>query len=646
MISASLPSVASVVGCFDAFRQKLYLRGVLGKKNDRAGDGRPYSMRKWTRWYVELRGPVLVFWNLLDSQLSAYLEDITAIVDGRVQPGSAEFERTVAHIKNIVLKPNFINITDAACSIVGKLKKRDSVWMLHSSGANRFYMQAVDDRTMNEWVRALRLACFEAAKLYEYYSAALINERYLGVLNASRAGEYSVQVRFSGTNDWIPCELALSPAPLQMTFYSQPERAQLAVLRNPRSAYAIYPDSLDSVSTAVIAKLEGDCDVDASLQPKLEDPDGEREEVVAPSRTHGSYALVIFQSPDQMAAALAETAARAKLYSMPKAFAPDVVPDREKLYLAPADIADKSIEIMEPVTARRMLDNLASERCARLDSVDHSTGYSTAGSTAAAEPIRNGGGNAAPQARMPWDSDDSDGEGVPAVAPSSSKAKSAAAKVPAKAPAAEHEADTETESQPQKRHFQFLRKSGKHRDSKGDSKDSSPGSSKHLKRQSKMNSSATASSSTTTTSTKDSLRNSESYSQNSSAPSLPAPLSGAGQQGTFADEASEAIVNLKIIESPPPAAANGARLNGGADVQPARQLAESDSDSDGDQPLGDIVSRAAQTMGPAFNGMQQQQQQVPMSMYRASTAMPALGGPQQMMGMQQPNMMQPQSMYG
>ncbi|KAJ2172559.1 hypothetical protein GGF45_004632, partial [Coemansia sp. RSA 551] len=185
MMTANLPSVASVVSYFDSFKQKLYLRGVLGKKNDRAGDGRPYSMRKWTRWYVELRGPVLVFWNLLDSQLSAYLEDVTAIVDGRVHPSSPEFERTVAHIKNIVQKPNFINITDAACSIVGKLKKRDSVWMLHSSGANRFYMQAVDDRAMNEWVRALRLACFESAKLYEYYSAALISERYLSVLSAS-----------------------------------------------------------------------------------------------------------------------------------------------------------------------------------------------------------------------------------------------------------------------------------------------------------------------------------------------------------------------------------------------------------------------------------------------------------------------------
>ncbi|KAJ2592764.1 hypothetical protein IWW49_000863 [Coemansia sp. RSA 1797] len=626
-MTANLPSVASVVSYFDSFKQKLYLRGVLGKKNDRAGDGRPYSMRKWTRWYVELRGPVLVFWNLLDSQLSAYLEDVTAIVDGRVHPSSPEFERTVAHIKNIVQKPNFINITDAACSIVGKLKKRDSVWMLHSSGANRFYMQAVDDRAMNEWVRALRLACFESAKLYEYYSAALISERYLSVLSASRADTYNVQVRFSGTNDWIPCELVLSQAPVQMTFYSQADRTQLAVLSSPRSAYAIYPDSLDTVGSAVIAKLEGDCDVDESLHPKIEDPDGEREEVVNPARTHGSYALVIFQTPDEMAAALVETAVRAKLYSMPKSMAPDVLPDREKLYLAPSDIADKSIEIMEPVTARRMLDNLASERCAKFDSADHGAGYSTSGSTANMEPVKNGAGAAPAQTNMPWDSDDSDGELEPATAHSNGKPKS----VPTQAKTVQQDHDVESETQPQKRHFQFLRKSGKNKENGKTEvvaqKDNTV-TAKHLKRQSKMNSSATASSSTTTASTKDSER----YSQNSSAPSLPTPVPGSALQGTFADEASEAIVNLKIVESPPP----GAAANG----QAARQLAESDSDEDEDQPLGDIVSRAAQNMGPMYNGMQQ-----PMSMYRASTAMPALGGPQQqqMMGMQQPNMM---SMYG
>ncbi|ORX65879.1 hypothetical protein DL89DRAFT_93268 [Linderina pennispora] len=271
--AGGLVPVASMATYFDTFRQKLYIRGILGKKNDRSADGRPYGMRKWTRWYVELRGPVLMFWNLLDSQLSAYLEDITAMVDGRVQPGSPEFERTVAHIKNIVTKPNFINITDAACAVVGKLKKRDSVWTLHSSGANRFFMQSVDDRAMNDWVRAMRLACFEATKLYEFYTAALVNERYPAILADARPTEYHVQVRFSGTNEWVPCHMVLDAGkqPTQIAFFSEESPAQLALMKAIRSAYSVFPDSIDLVDNAVIAKFEGDCEIDQSLLPKPDD---------------------------------------------------------------------------------------------------------------------------------------------------------------------------------------------------------------------------------------------------------------------------------------------------------------------------------------------------------------------------------------
>ncbi|KAJ2759364.1 hypothetical protein IWQ56_005757, partial [Coemansia nantahalensis] len=500
---------------------------------------------------------------------------------------------------------------------------------------------------MNEWVRALRLACFEAAKLYEYYSAALVNERHPAVLAGPRAPAYQVQVRFSGTNDWAPCEMAISAGPARVTFVSQADRTQLAVLSSPRHGYAIYPDSLDSVDAAVIAKLEGDCDVDASLHPKIEDADDELP--VATSRTHGSYALVIFQSPAEMAAALAETAACARLYRMPAAFAPDMVPDRERLYLQAADIADKSIEIMEPVTARRMLDNIAAERCPRLDLLpDHAGGYSTSGSTvrtdstaAAPTPVAS---LAADTTRMPWDSDGSADEAV-LVSPNGRHRTTAAAAAsqPRQAKAdepASHEADTEVEAQPQKRHFRFLHKGGKSKS--GSSRDSTPS----LKEAIASNGSASkagsnwltkalsptaTSSANTSTASKEGMRNSpseRSLSHSSTAPSLPTPALGAIAQGTFADEAAEAIVNLTIVESPQPASARAVQ----ADSAPARQLAQSDTESDSDAPLGDIVSRNAQTMGGAPRQQQQQQQQPPAqpmhpaTMYRASVAM---GGPQQ-----------------
>ncbi|KAJ2757558.1 hypothetical protein H4S06_003123, partial [Coemansia sp. BCRC 34490] len=689
--AVGMASVAATTSYFESFRQKLYIRGVLGKKNDRSADGKLYNMRKWTRWYVELRGPVLIFWNLLDPQLSAYLEDITAIVDGRVQTTSPEFERTVAHIKNIVLKPNFINITDAACSIVGKLKKRDSVWTLHSSGANRFYMQAVDDRAMNEWVRALRLACFEAAKLYEFYTSALVNERYSAAITAQqRPTEYRVQVRFSGTVDWVPCTMTLQSSPLQVAFRMEDTQKQAAMLTNLRNAYSVYPDSIDMVDTAVIAKLEGDCDIDSSLQPKLEEADGDASGLmVAASRAHGSYALVIFQSPPDMASALAEVSSQARLYNMPTSFMPDVLPSHDDIYLKTTSIADKSIEIMEPVTARRMLENLTSEKCLKLDCsavVDGGAGYSTSGSTANADSATNSAVLAPPtHSRMPWDSDASSDElAAPANAATttrvSNKNTSKIVKKVARIskivdPGSDHE-DT-SDNQPQKqRHFRFLHKSGKskegnRRESSASVKEDGATTVKPEKRDSKQSSTDTA------TSGKDSVRastnsNNESASHSSStAPSLPTPVQSSATRGTFADDASQAIVNLKVDSPPQNNVAQfgsvNVQLNGGdPSGQQARQLAESDTESDSDAPLGNIAALAAQRMSMAYNNDMQQpqnmQQQMQMQMQqRSSMAGPGFGVQGQMQGnqqllmqQQQQGMMQPQqqmmpntqSMYG
>ena len=161
------------------FRQKCYMRGVIKPRRTTGPLTAGHTnMRKWTKWYVELRGPVLVFWNLLDANLAPLLDSITAMAEGQVLPDSPQFEETVSVIKQVVTKPNFINITDASCSVIGTQKKRSGVWELLSSGANRFFMQATNDRAMNDWVLGIRLACYEAMKLYEIYTTALIRERH------------------------------------------------------------------------------------------------------------------------------------------------------------------------------------------------------------------------------------------------------------------------------------------------------------------------------------------------------------------------------------------------------------------------------------------------------------------------------------
>ncbi|KAI8869426.1 hypothetical protein GQ42DRAFT_113332, partial [Ramicandelaber brevisporus] len=147
------PELQSLSAAFQSFRNKRYVNGLLAKKNDLSPNGEPFSMRKWTRWYVELVGPSLVFWNGNARQM-------------------LDADR-IAHLKSVVM-PNHINITDSSAVIVGTQKKRQCVFSLNTSGANRFYFQAESDLDMHIWIRGIRLACYEATKLYEAYSSRLL----------------------------------------------------------------------------------------------------------------------------------------------------------------------------------------------------------------------------------------------------------------------------------------------------------------------------------------------------------------------------------------------------------------------------------------------------------------------------------------
>ncbi|KAJ2544503.1 hypothetical protein EV175_005891, partial [Coemansia sp. RSA 1933] len=172
------------------------------------------------------------------------------------------------------------------------------------------------------------------------------------------------------------------------------------------------------------------------------------------------------------------------------------------------------------------------------------------------------------------------------------------------------------------------------------------------KRHSKQSSTGTASSAKDRTSTNS---NNESVARSSTtAPLLPTPVQGSATRGTFADDASEAIVNLKIADSPPPTnntvqfPSINEQLNG-ENGQPVRQLAESDTDSDGEAPLANIAALAAQRLSMAYNsngnnngnGMQPQMQQ--QMQQRSSMAVPGYGG---QMPMQQQMMPNTQSFYG
>ena len=129
------------------------------------------------------------------------------------------------------------------------------------------------------------------------------------------------------------------------------ESLVLATISMVRSAYSIYPDQTDLVDDAVIAKIEGDCEVDQTLLPPLGD---------GSHWTRGSYVLVIFRNPSDMIECIMQAADNTfHLFGRPDQFSNDVYPDDKGNFLQLSRISGKSVEIMEPVTARNMLNESA-----------------------------------------------------------------------------------------------------------------------------------------------------------------------------------------------------------------------------------------------------------------------------------------------
>ncbi|RKP34036.1 hypothetical protein BJ085DRAFT_36527, partial [Dimargaris cristalligena] len=139
------PEIVPVAQRFFAFTNKVYMRGLLNKKNDIMPDGKPFSIRDWTAWYVELRGPVLTFWT------TAELADDAARLQLLQDSQSLELHKAQTI-------PNYINITDSVADVVGTLEDRQFVLSLNTAGANRFYLEATGPQVMLAWVRCIRLA--------------------------------------------------------------------------------------------------------------------------------------------------------------------------------------------------------------------------------------------------------------------------------------------------------------------------------------------------------------------------------------------------------------------------------------------------------------------------------------------------------
>lgn len=247
---AAVPSdMQHVQRLYEHYRRKVYMEGYLRKKNDLTVDGKPCGDYNWTRWYVELCGPVLTMWDA----------------------ESREEETNVL--------PQYINVTDSYVDLVGDTlngpnSQQQHIFALNSAGSNRYLLEAEDEETAAAWVRAIRLSCFEASRIHEIYTRQFVTRSTYSDVLVKRPAKTEgwLQVRFPGSTDWQKYWAVVTdrrqekklfgkksvPGRGQLMFYES-KKAKLPVMNivNVVQAYTVYPESPQLVDLASLMKVEG-----------------------------------------------------------------------------------------------------------------------------------------------------------------------------------------------------------------------------------------------------------------------------------------------------------------------------------------------------------------------------------------------------
>ncbi|KAI8983485.1 hypothetical protein BDB01DRAFT_897080 [Pilobolus umbonatus] len=230
---------------YENYSQKVYYEGYLYKKNDLTVDGKSFGDPRWSKWYVELCGPVLTLWD------------------------------TESEDENVM--PQYINIADSSLELVGQLpqeRHRQKVFSLNTAGANRYLIDVTEQNTMMEWVRAIRLSCFECSKIHEIYTLAFLSRPVYTELLSKQMNKMEgfVQVRFSNSTEWQKYWVVVSdrkdekklfgkksvPSKGNIMFYeSKKAKSPVLTMTNIVQAYTIYPESPQLIDCATLFKIEG-----------------------------------------------------------------------------------------------------------------------------------------------------------------------------------------------------------------------------------------------------------------------------------------------------------------------------------------------------------------------------------------------------
>ncbi|KAI8329519.1 hypothetical protein BC941DRAFT_442649 [Chlamydoabsidia padenii] len=243
---------------YEQYHKKVYMEGFVFKRNQFNSDGSPCQDDHWTKLYMELSGPILSLWDG---------EKLVKENNGTTTTGT--------------ILPHYINISDATANLVNDNNNPDYFMViLNTAGRNQYLIRPQLPTYAQHWVTAIRLSCFECARLFEIYTRyLLLRPTYLPLWQSTQTTtkrhctQGYIQARFAGDTEWkkywavvfnqrqekrlfgktksVPCRG-------QMMFYeSKKSKHPSVTLINIDYAYTLYPQSPQLIDLATIFKVEG-----------------------------------------------------------------------------------------------------------------------------------------------------------------------------------------------------------------------------------------------------------------------------------------------------------------------------------------------------------------------------------------------------
>ncbi|PKK73063.1 hypothetical protein RhiirC2_709923 [Rhizophagus irregularis] len=248
------PDMRPVLHLFDIFSRKIYMEGYLCKQDIINNQGSTNSSDDWIEYYVELCGPVLSFWKIANNHDSETPE--------------------VSQAPLILNLPNCL--VDLSILEDNNVSQRMHVFFLYLIQGEKLYLQASDNNTLNLWVNAIRLSCFERSRLQEVFTATLIKRPGLkdfgnGSVLVKGKLEGNLQVQFAGNFEpktyWVVVadhrvedkkKKDLSFTRGQALFYeSKKSKKPFMTLANVLQTYAIYPEDPAIIDKTATFCVEG-----------------------------------------------------------------------------------------------------------------------------------------------------------------------------------------------------------------------------------------------------------------------------------------------------------------------------------------------------------------------------------------------------